>query len=69
MANELQSVLNEIKLEKDSKLLPENIRKGVNILGVQGSVESGVDTSDATALASDILAPKTAYVKRTKNNW
>lgn len=27
----------------------------------QGSVEPGVDTSDATAAATDILAPKTAY--------
>ena len=66
MASELQSVLNEIKLEKDSKLLPENIRKGVNVLGVEGSIEGGVDTSDATATSDDIINPKTAYINGEK---
>ena len=41
MANELQSVLDEIKLEKDTKLLPENIKKGISLLGVEGDLEGG----------------------------
>ena len=42
MANELQSVLDEIKLEKDTKLLPENIKKGISLLGVEGNLKEKV---------------------------
>ena len=41
MANELQNVLDKIKLEKDTKLLPENIKKGISLLGVEGNLEGG----------------------------
>ena len=47
-------------------LLPGNIKAGVNILGVTGTMSSGIDTSDATAAAGDILSGKTAYVNGTK---
>lgn len=46
----------------DEDLIPENIKSGVNIFGVDGTLQEGVDTSDATATSSDIIAPKTAYV-------
>lgn len=39
MSNQLQNVLDEIKVEKDSKLLPENIKKGVQIFDITGTLE------------------------------
>ena len=50
----------------DANIISENIRKNIDILGVTGSLQEGVDTSDATAIASDILSPKTAYVNGKK---
>lgn len=49
----------------NSDLLAEYIKKGVTIGGVTGTLES-LDTSDATATASDILNGETAYVKGNK---
>ncbi len=42
-------------------MVASNIKSGVNIFGVAGTY-SGLDTSDATATASDIVSGKTAYV-------
>lgn len=50
----------------DSNIIPENIKKDVSILGVSGTLETGTDTSDATAQSSDIISPKTAYVNGEK---
>lgn len=36
---EVQEKINDILLEKQTKILPANIRKGVNILGVDGTAE------------------------------
>lgn len=45
MSNELQNVLDEIKLEKDTNLLPENIKKDVKIFNIVGTLEeSGAST-------------------------
>lgn len=65
MSNELQSVLDDIKLDKQTNLKPENIKKDITVLGVTGTLED-LDTSDATATASDILQNKTAYVNGEK---
>lgn len=66
MSNELQTNLNNILADKNANLLPENLRKGITLLGVEGTLESGVDTSDADATTSDIAHYKTAYVNGQK---
>ena len=66
MSNQLKENLNKILEEKETKLLPENLKAGVTCLGVTGSLEEGIDTSDATAMTSDIVSGKTAYVNGEK---
>lgn len=66
MTNELQDTLNQALQDKTTNLLPENLKAGVTCLGVEGRMQSGVDTSDATAVANDIVADKTAYVNEEK---
>ena len=56
-----QSILNE----KQEKIIPENIKEGIIIFGIEGALKQ-LDTSDANALASNILEEKTAYVNGQK---
>lgn len=56
----------EMLEEKNKNCVPENIREGATIFGVQGNFQANLDTTDATATASDIEIGKTAYVKETK---
>ena len=65
MSTQLEEKLNRILSEKKEKIIPENIKKGTKIFDVEGGYE-GIDTSDATATASDILKDKTAYVNGEK---
>lgn len=46
-----------------AKIIPENIKKGVTILGVEGTMEAGYDTSDATVTAGDMSYGVVAYGK------
>lgn len=52
----------------DTNLVPENIREGISIFGVDGSMvaDEGIDTSDATATETDLANGKTAYVDGEK---
>ena len=52
-------------LKGDSNLKAGNIKSGVSIFGVTGTY-SGLNTSDANAIAADINSGKTAYVNGTK---
>lgn len=66
MSNQLQDNLDAILQDKNTNLKPENLKEGVTCLGVEGTMDSGIDTSDATATANDIINPKTAYVNGEK---
>lgn len=59
-------LIKKATINKDENLVAENILKGTSIYGIDGTGESGIDTSDATATAGDILLGKTAYVKGEK---
>ena len=58
----VEAVTNNI----DTNIKQENIKKDVSILGITGTLEEGVDTSDADAVETDILSGKTAYVDGNK---
>ena len=63
--SELKTNLEAILQEKQDKIIPENIKKDVQIFDITGTYE-GIDTSDANAIADDIIAGKTAYVNGEK---
>ena len=63
---QLLTNLDNIKTQKDTYLLPENIKKGITVYNIEGTLESGTGTEDATATASDIKLNKTAYVNNEK---
>lgn len=58
---ELREQLNNIIEEKNTKIIPENLKAGVEAFGVQGNF-----TSDADATAADIAKDKVAYVNGEK---
>lgn len=62
-----QEVLTAIS-QADPDLVSSNIKSGIEIFGVTGTLVSGsgTDTSDATAVATDIADGKTAYVNGSK---
>ena len=67
--NGLTSVtVNAVTSAIDSNIVADNIKKDVSILGVTGTYapEEGIDTSDATATANQILEGATAYVNGQK---
>lgn len=63
--SQLQDNLEEILRQKNTYLLPANLKKDVSLLGVTGTYE-GIDTSDADATADEIARGKTAYVNGQK---
>lgn len=64
--SELKRDLSVILAEKQEKIIPGNIKKDVTIFGVTGTLNEGIDTSDATATSDDLISPKTAYAKSQK---
>lgn len=56
MANELQEILNSIQEDKNTNLLPENLKTGTTCLGVNGTL-----LQDTTALPVDVALGKTFY--------
>ena len=62
----LTELIEDLEEEKQLKVLPTNIRNQITILGVTGNLIPGIDTSDANAIASDIVQDKTAYVNGEK---
>lgn len=66
--SDLKTNLQNILQEKQDKIIPENIKKDIQIFDVTGTYEGsgGTDTSDATATAEDIMSGKTAYVAEGK---
>ena len=61
------TTMSQVTIIKPDTFIPGNIKKGVNIGGVEGTLEmGGIDTSDATATSRDILQDKTAYAKGVK---
>lgn len=57
---------NNIKNDKELNLKPENLKEGITCLGVTGTLKEGIDTSDATATAYDIVAGTSAYINGEK---
>lgn len=57
--------LSKVTVSGDANLVADNIKSGVSIFGVQGTLTS-LDTSDANATAGDIVTGKTAYVNGSK---
>ena len=62
----IKSKVDKILLQKQTLVKPENIRDGITVMGVTGTLHEGIDTSDATATAGEILKNKTAYVNGSK---
>lgn len=48
----LQNNLDEILAEKEAKILPENIKKGVKIFDIEGTLESGGGSGDVKLFSS-----------------
>lgn len=64
--DELQLKIDEANSQKDAYLLPENIKKGVTVFGIEGNYDAGIQTGDADVTAEDIRAGKVAYGKDGK---
>ena len=64
----LKQKAQDILDEKEEKIIPGNIKKDIQIFDVTGTLEEGIDTSDATATANDLVMNTTAYAKGVKIN-
>lgn len=62
----LKQKAQDILDEKEEKIIPENIKKDIQIFDVTGTLEEGIDTSDATATENDLVENASAYVNGVK---
>jgi hypothetical protein len=60
-----EGLFNKVIVQGDANLVPENIKIGTNIFGVEGGFDA-VDTRDANATINDIAEGTTAYVNNQK---
>lgn len=60
-----EGIISKVTVLGDEDLLPENIKKGVNIFGIDGGFDA-VDTRDATVTVADVVEGKTVYVNNQK---
>lgn len=73
---ELNNLLNQIKEDKDTNLLPENLREGVTVLGIQGTMKEGEDLNEQLDAQDEKIAEleaalenKTASEKAVTNKF
>lgn len=59
LENNLQAILNE----KNLKIIPENIKKGITIFDISGTLDVAEESAKTTAEPCDILMGKTAFSK------
>ncbi len=58
--------INNLGLADKIGLTPNILANGVQVLNIVGTMEEGINTSDATATVDDIVLGKTAYVNGVK---
>ena len=57
------TTMSQVTIIKPDTFIPGNIKKGVNIGGVEGTLEmGGIDTSDTTAISDDVRKGKVFYL-------
>ena len=56
MADKLINELQEIKNDKDTNLLPKNLKKGVTCLGIKGTLEEAIDIKNPSVTFDDEIA-------------
>lgn len=65
--SELKTNLEQILQEKETKIIPENIKKDVQIFDVTGTLETGIDTSsDNPITTNDVVQGKEGFVNGEK---
>ena len=56
MSNELQTKLDAILADKQANLLPENLKKGISLLGVTGTLEGGTIEGDVSTYVKEFTS-------------